>query len=197
MTDQPSTPNTLQEAFNYTLTQVFNAYSPDGAVSIYPVDLYYPNVDKLGTENIADAGEARARMLIKGTVTSDMYGDAGYVDFYKNAGNWEFSMLSPKNAESEHFLDALAFAEDWISKQPAGTYEDPAFIEFAPLNMIALWIKGPKDVFIPVHEFGLKPTDPLRIDDKYLERVKAADTKQKIEYARMKKMYPGRDDFGG
>ena len=131
----------------------------------------------------------------------------GCVSFHKDksTGDWIATGTTMKGEYTERLIGSLVFAREWIKQQGENEKNfDAAFVEFPSLNMSALRLTGPKgDVYIPIHDWNndLKGpfAAPLRVDDKYLDKLKDAHL-SRIAAAKLIKaagQKPGDEPYGG
>lgn len=93
--------------------------------------------------------------------------------------------------------EVLAFAHSWIKENGNGQYASPRFIDMPAVKMSALWLSGPKNIFIPVAQFTTKVGDPISVDEQYLDRVRHAAAALKLAYELARANSKDENLFGG
>ena len=83
---------------------------------------------------------------------------------------------------AERLLNATRFAGDKFAKDPDDY--DLRILEIPSLYVAALWLQGPKDIFVPFADAALENVDPTaqfaaRVDESFTQRIlKQADLKR-------------------
>jgi hypothetical protein len=182
----------IDKAARKMIAHIFNE-AAGAAARFEQVPLYHPDWDNLANDGfIRNAGLSGMRCLASGSFAPDARGNVpGHVDVKYSADEGlrgvSLRYAKPDGVDNHdaRLREVLAFAREWRSQQQS-PFSEPRLIELPSLKCSALWLAGPRDVFIPVAEFHTKAGDPIAVDDKYLDKLRA-------KHAEMLRMYKDAD----
>lgn len=182
------TPSAIQSAARSALADVFNAAAARHArfhsVPVYTVD--WDNLDNDGF--LRNAQFRGVRAVVSGLMPVDAQGNTpGAIDLRVKNNGLAFAGMTYRPhdggySHADRLKDALAFADRWRRDNGVEQYAAPRLIEMPSVKMSALWLDGPKPAFIPVAEFHTEMSDPLAVEEGYLDRLRQAVAKQRAAW---------------
>lgn len=173
------TENEFQDFCRAELSGSFNAVAAYRA-RFAPLEVYNVDWDNLGNDKFVENGSLNAiYALISGTLPLDAQGfSPGHLTLRIRNGALRCVGVSYRTHDggychTERMKGALAYAQNWLQENGNDAYEAPRLIDMPSIKMSALWLAGPKNIFIPVADIGTELSDPFAVDENYLDKVRA------------------------